>query len=191
MAKNGFRIMDSDLHVIEPEDLYQRYLEEPFKERAPRREWSHVSGLTRWNVDGRVFPYDGIDRRDDARLMAKKESTSFQAEAYKRNFDASSTLEAMDIEGVEVAALFRTHGMIGQVFDDMEPEYAAALCRAFNSWIAEYCRSNPERLRGVAIIPLNDMELAVGETLRAVKELGLVGISVHPDPVNGRVLFDP
>ena len=36
MSKNGFRVMDSDMHVIEPEDLWQRYIAPEFKERAPR-----------------------------------------------------------------------------------------------------------------------------------------------------------
>src|SRR6266581_3027391 len=36
MAKNGFRVMDSDLHTIEPDGLWERYLEEPFKRFAPR-----------------------------------------------------------------------------------------------------------------------------------------------------------
>ena len=36
MAKNGFRVMDSDLHTMEPDGLWEKYLEEPFKKFAPR-----------------------------------------------------------------------------------------------------------------------------------------------------------
>ena len=36
MAKNGFRVMDSDLHTMEPDGLWERYLDEPFKRYAPR-----------------------------------------------------------------------------------------------------------------------------------------------------------
>ena len=35
MAKNGFKIMDSDMHVVEPADLWQRYIDPAFKDRAP------------------------------------------------------------------------------------------------------------------------------------------------------------
>lgn len=31
MSKNGFRIMDSDLHVFEPPDMYLNYLEPEFR----------------------------------------------------------------------------------------------------------------------------------------------------------------
>ena len=56
MAKRGFRIMDSDLHTMEPDDLWQKYLAEPFRkaaptftrggERAPNQPTIQVGGLT-------------------------------------------------------------------------------------------------------------------------------------------------
>ena len=33
--KNGFRILDSDFHVMEPDDLWERYLDEEWKPQAP------------------------------------------------------------------------------------------------------------------------------------------------------------
>ena len=33
--KNGFRIMDSDIHLMEPPDMYERYLEDRFVPDAP------------------------------------------------------------------------------------------------------------------------------------------------------------
>ena len=34
--KNGFRVLDSDLHTMEPDGLWERYLDEPFKRFAPK-----------------------------------------------------------------------------------------------------------------------------------------------------------
>src|SRR2546429_99525 len=34
--KNGFKVMDSDLHTMEPDGLGERYLDEPFKKLAPK-----------------------------------------------------------------------------------------------------------------------------------------------------------
>jgi hypothetical protein len=36
MAKDGFRVFDSDMHVLEPPDLWERYLDRAFRDRAPR-----------------------------------------------------------------------------------------------------------------------------------------------------------
>src|SRR5207247_2155689 len=34
--KQGFRVLDSDLHTMEPDDLWPKYLDEPFKRYAPQ-----------------------------------------------------------------------------------------------------------------------------------------------------------
>ena len=34
--KSGFKVLDSDLHTMEPDGLWEQYLEEPFKRFAPR-----------------------------------------------------------------------------------------------------------------------------------------------------------
>ena len=36
MARNGYLIMDSDLHMMEPDDLWTRYLDEPIEPRTRR-----------------------------------------------------------------------------------------------------------------------------------------------------------
>jgi hypothetical protein len=36
MAKLGFKVIDSDIHVVEPKDLWLRYLEPKFVNDGPR-----------------------------------------------------------------------------------------------------------------------------------------------------------
>src|SRR6185503_13576489 len=36
MARDGYLILDSDLHMMEPDDLWARYLEEPHRASPPR-----------------------------------------------------------------------------------------------------------------------------------------------------------
>src|SRR5207249_1378480 len=36
MARDGFLILDSDLHVMEPDDLWARYLDGPHRANLPR-----------------------------------------------------------------------------------------------------------------------------------------------------------
>jgi len=35
MAHDGFKVVDSDMHVIEPHDLWQRYIDPEFRVMAP------------------------------------------------------------------------------------------------------------------------------------------------------------
>jgi predicted TIM-barrel fold metal-dependent hydrolase len=195
MAKHGFRIFDSDIHVIEPGSLFQDHLEEPFRSRMPVLERSELTGVDTWVIDGKRFPIWNEwpeFAQANARLMDKKAGTPAQVHAYGRGFDAATTLEAMDVEGVDMTALFRTNGgtwIVG--LDDLEPDYATALCRAFNNWMYEYCRADPARLKGVALLPLQAIDAAVEEATRVVRDLGFVGVTLHPEPVNGRMLYDP
>jgi hypothetical protein len=55
----------------------------------------------------------------------------------------------MDREGVDVAVLFPTLGLYIIWDDGIEPRISAAICRAYNNWLAEYCSYNPARLKGI------------------------------------------
>ncbi len=57
--------------------------------------------------------------------------------ARARAFDAPSTLTAMDIEGIDVAVMYGTRGRQILCHDDLKPDYAAALARAYNNWAAD------------------------------------------------------
>jgi hypothetical protein len=55
MAKNGFKVMDSDMHIVEPADLWERYIDPAFKDRAPRGLHRHPRDLG-VQVGESVFP---------------------------------------------------------------------------------------------------------------------------------------
>jgi len=74
VSKSGFRVMDSDIHVVEPRDLWLRHIEPRFKDRAPRFEPIEGSSLEGWRFEGRVFPafLDRPERRHLARVRRTK-----------------------------------------------------------------------------------------------------------------------
>lgn len=195
MPKNGFRIMDSDLHVFEPPDMYQQYLEPEFRHRAPTYVREYKAGANTWMVDGKPyppkFPSDRSKRRY-AGLQNKKAQTPEHMEAAARGFDNIATLRAMDIEGVDIAMLYRSGGgMLAVAVDEFETDFSFALARAYNNWLADFCSADPQRLKGVAMIPLHDIDMAIAETRRVVNDLDFVGITIHPEKVRGRLPYDP
>ena len=61
MAKNGFKIIDGELHVMEPVDLWEKYIDLDFRDRAPRRlnerlGHSHRGGRRRDGQHDRLQP---------------------------------------------------------------------------------------------------------------------------------------
>ena len=56
MAKQGFKAMDSDMHVFEPHDLWDRYIDPEFKDRAPKGLQRDFRDLG-VEVEGKILPY--------------------------------------------------------------------------------------------------------------------------------------
>jgi len=200
MAKGGFKVMDSDIHVDEPHDLWDRYLEPRFKDRAPRFaaiDGSHTNG---WQFEGKVFPafFDRPERRRFGRIRREKAlARHLETGRYKEpaedlpGDDPHAMLKAMDREGIDLAIVFRTRGAHLIALDGLEPDLSAAICRAFNNWLSEFCATDRARLKPTAILPLHDPKLAVEEARRSVRELGAVAVVLSNHPVNGRAWYDP
>ena len=64
MTKNGMKVLDSDMHLMEPVDLWDRYIDSKFKAMAPRGLTSeNVRDLRMAHPDGRawgVFQSQGV-----------------------------------------------------------------------------------------------------------------------------------
>ena len=78
-------------------------------------------------------------------------------------------LEAMDIEGIDVAVLYPTRGLRALVVEDMDAPFAAAMARAYNDWLYDFCKQDPKRLIGAAMISTYDMNDAVNEARRCAE----------------------
>lgn len=88
-------------------------------------------------------------------------------------WDPRARLEDMDREGIDVAVLFGGDvGLSGSLL--AHPARAVALARGYNNWLADFCRTAPDRLKGVALLPLNDIPASIQEMERCVAELGFV-----------------
>ena len=184
MAKQGFRILDSDMHVMEPPDLWERYIDSKYRSQAPR-------GVTSSNVrDLRMVYPDGRDwARKTIRQPRPDPGHNFERnqEVYRsyaaRGWTAEVQLEAMDIEGIDVAVLYPTRGLRALVVDDMEAGFAAALARAYNDWLYDFCEQDPQRLVGAGMISPYDMSNAVDEARRCAQELGFRAVFLRANPL--------
>ena len=71
-----------------------------------------------------------------------------------------------------------------------DPALAAAACRAWNRWMADFCSAHPDRLFGVGMLPMQSVELAVAEMRFCRKELGMSSVFIRPNPYNNMLLSD-
>jgi len=92
-------------------------------------------------------------------------------------------MKFLDQTGISWTVLYPTAGLaVGRI---MSEEWAVVACKAYNTWLYErYLNKNP-RLRGVALIPFQNVEAAIAELRRTVKELGMLGGML---PSNGEAI---
>ena len=86
----------------------------------------------------------------------------------------------MDLDGIDIQVVFPTHLSLNA---ERETAVAIDIARAYNDWLAAFCAHHPDRLKGVAMVALQDINAAVREVRRATEELGLVGVMM---PTNVR-----
>jgi len=197
MAKNGYRILDSDMHVFEPHDLYLKYMNPKWGERIPRGAPRTRHGQIKFTfADNQPIRSSGTQalaatapKTNGAESAPGEAQVAHRyARSLARDYDAISQLEAMDEEGLDIAVLFRTFPL--HCDDSLDAEYANDLCRAWNNWMADFCEADRKRLRPSALITLHDVDLAVDETRRAITELGATGLCLVPEPSKGRHIHD-
>ncbi len=202
--KDGLRFVDSDMHIEEPPDLFDKYLDPAFKPRvtATVRADGRITRGT-WVVDGLPLSID--DEIQQYRKPTKSNitiyETSFQKDlrlsgsrllatgrmdfAVERDYSPEAQVMAMEMEGIDIATIFPTEGLNLMARNGMDPQLSLALCQAYNNWIHEFCQYNPDQLKFAAILPIHDVNLACQELVRCVKEMGAVASFIRPNLVNG------
>src|SRR5262249_22167670 len=107
MAKQGFKVMDSDMHIMEPPDLWQRYIAAEFREQAPIGITSVTSREPRTVSPGREATVNDPNRRQDTGHHFARLQEVYRDHG-ERGWTNDCQLEAMDTEGIDVAVLFPT-----------------------------------------------------------------------------------
>ncbi len=183
--RDGQLIFDADMHVQEPPGIWGEFLDPEFRDRV-------VTGTVAAampTADGRMLV--DVPPSPQRREMRPTQMEDRYGDLARRGFDTPALLEAMDVEGVDVGALFPSYGLYVPWAEHLAPDLAVALARAYNRWLATLCAPSDERLIPVALTPLHDPALAAAEARRSVAEDGARAVMVRPNPVRGRPVSHP
>jgi predicted TIM-barrel fold metal-dependent hydrolase len=118
-----------------------------------------------------------VDGADAFTLSGQIARVSFKgglarfADDIARGFDARAQLAAMDREGIDVTVLYPSRGLFVHSIADLDPAFSEAIARAYNNWLADFCRDgDPRRMYGAAMLPIHDVAASIREARRAVRE---------------------
>jgi predicted TIM-barrel fold metal-dependent hydrolase len=187
-----YNVVDADGHILEPLNLWLDYIDPAYRDRAPRlvtnangRQQLQVDAALLGNAERGLGAIGAIGARDGHVIADGFDYSQGRA----GGFDPHKRIPDMDMDGIDAAFLYPSIGLfVGGIQD---PGLAGATCRAYNRWLADYCKPYPDRLFGVAMLPMQDVDQAIKEMTFARKELGFHAGFLRPNPYNNRLIHDP
>jgi predicted TIM-barrel fold metal-dependent hydrolase len=174
--------IDADGHILEPADLWEDYLEAKYKPKAMRIQLD-ADGLEYLELDGRPSKQSVKGVLGLLGAMGELDAKRGPDRRYMDHIpygggDAGERLELMGKENLEKVVLYPTLGLLWEA-EVTDPEITVAYQRAYNRWIADFCRGSAGRLVPIAHLSLLDPAAAATELERAVKD-GCRGAFVAP-----------
>ena len=186
--------VDGDGHVLEPPDLWERYLEPKYRSRAicirkddEGREHVEIDGrpskLVRRGMPGGL----GLMDRVGGIIYEREETGSpYVDNAPLGAMDAEERIQRLDQENLERVFLYPTLSLLW-VAECEDEEITVAYLRAYNRWIVDFCADSKGRLIPIAQLSLGDPEAAEAELRRVAKD-GVKGVWVPPFAMTRKAL---
>jgi predicted TIM-barrel fold metal-dependent hydrolase len=169
LAAADYLAIDADGHVHEEDVMFTEYLEPAFRDST--RGWALNEDKNR-----RFFVGEGQHPPFPKEISVRKP------------MPPESRIKVLDKERIRLAVLFPSATLVAGY---QEADFAHAMMRAYNSWMADWCGAFPDRLKFAAPIALYDIDEAIREAQRAVGDLGAVAVCVRPNPAAGKRLDHP
>ncbi len=208
----GFRYLDADAHVLEPESLWGRYLDPDFRDEMPRHRCGYyhaklppagaeTTGLPPFVPGDEKDPLAFVDEiyvggyAMPEFLAGRCAPTPDLGEIYGRyaldGFGPGSYKDFLSRSGVDYMAVYPTTGLYTIGVPSLSARTAAAIRRAENRWLNDFRREVGPQMIGVGTIDLRDPVEAALEARHCVRDYGFRGVFTVPEPVNEYPLFHP
>jgi predicted TIM-barrel fold metal-dependent hydrolase len=178
-----YQLISADSHVNPPPTVWRDYLSAEFRDRAPRLESTDEGDFQVF--EGRRTPILGINAMAGRKFQDYSLNVRRQSDQRPGGWDPAERLKDQDIDGVQAEVLYGGGPL---------PSQDAALRRAsyfaYNDWLADFCAVDPKRLLGMAYIPSDTVDSAIGEVRRMAGK-GLAGAVIPRFPSGAGNWFDP
>ena len=190
--------VDADGHLLEPPDLWERYIEPKFRDRAMKirkgdddLEYLEIDGRPSKLVRKGMPAGTGLMDRLGGYIYEREAVTGLKYvdESPLGGMDPVERLTRLDMENLDAVILYPTMGVLW-IAELEDEELTQAYLRAYNRFIVDFCADSGGRLVPVAQLSLGDPEAAEAE-LRRVAADGAKGVWVPPFAHSRKPLGDP
>lgn len=177
--------IDADGHILEPPDLWEKYIEPKYRDRTIRIRKNHeglevlelAGGPAKYMRPGQLAQFGAMGKNEGE--TAPHPERTYVGMAPFGSMDPKERIARMDEEGLEKAIIYPSLGLIWEAEDVGDLELEAAYARAYNRWVEEFCAGSGGRLIPIAHISMGDGQEAARELERSVKN-GSKGAFIVP-----------
>jgi predicted TIM-barrel fold metal-dependent hydrolase len=162
-------VISADSHVNPPPTFWREYLPARFRDAAPQLEQTDAGDFVVF--EGRRTAFDLITGLAGTKAEDYKRAGKL-SEARRGGWVPEERLADLELDGVDAEALFGGGPLV-----TVDPALHRASYRAYNTWLADFCRAAPDRFLGVAYLPMWDVDEAIAE-LEFAAERGLQGVVI-------------
>lgn len=199
-ATDAALLVDADSHVLEPPDLWSRYVEPRFRDRAVRVVRADA-GHDVLLVDGKPAKLTTPEMLGDFGGMGRtldEQANAALSGRYADNAPAAATdprarIAQLDREGVAATVLYPSLGLQWPA-ETTDAAYVHANLVAYDRWLEDFCADSDGRLVAVAHLALGDPHDAAKELRRAVANGARGGVLLpyaHDGKPHGHPDHDP
>jgi len=189
-------IIDADGHILEPPDIWEKYIDTKYRDRAIRvrlsnegSEYLEIAGRPSKFFNMKTFTLlGGMGRSADEMTINMREKNYVEAAPFG-SMIAKERVELLDRERLRASVLYPSIGLTWEC-ETEDLELSLAYARAYNRWIVDFCSDYRDRLIPTAHISLADGQEAATELERAVKA-GCKGAFVAPFTVTMKAHAHP
>ncbi len=182
----GYKLISADSHIVEPPDMYTSRMASEFRDRAPRMQRQQTPtgrDYDAWFIDDMQVGTLGAviqagQRFEDPSAI---DFLGVWEDVRKAAYEPDPMLKELAEDGVWGACLQPSQGLFWYRIPDSA--LLSAICVVYNDWMAEFCRADPQRLKGIGMVNVDDVDEGCQEMERCAR-LGMVGvfIPVYPLP---------
>ncbi|MBM3924636.1 MAG: amidohydrolase [SAR202 cluster bacterium] len=180
-------VISSDSHVVEPPNLWtERMDKKTWGDRIPHLQIGDK--VDRWMVNGQGLGAIGTTSSAGKRYTQPQTITlegKFARDTVPGGYDPHAHMKDIQSDGVSGDFLYAstTAGFYG--LDDST--FVRAAFKAYNHWLADFCKPFPGGLNGIGIVLLDmeDIPASIAD-LQYVANLGLKGAMIPTGPKPGQ-----
>jgi predicted TIM-barrel fold metal-dependent hydrolase len=181
-----FEVIDADQHIIEPPDLWERWLPAEFRDRAPRLAKDEDGGDA-WLLGEHLEPLGLVTVMATPPRRLRWTGVRYD-DLHPGCWEPKGRLELMDEDGIDAAIIYPPQRTMLYFMSNTDREFHRAGIAAYNDWVlTSFCGECPSRLGAIAQMPALGVDAMIAE-LRRVRDLGARGASLSTWPSGGASL---